>query len=82
MGQRMLVLESTYTDLSDSDHSGVLHISQVPPNPAILAPGPALCFVVVDGVPSVAVKVMVGSGQIESQTVEQVDPLPESKILV
>ncbi|KAI0697279.1 DUF1929-domain-containing protein [Cytidiella melzeri] len=83
MGQRMLVLESTYTGLSsDSDRSGVLHVSQVPPNPAILAPGPALCFVVVDGVPSVAVQVMVGSGKIESQSVELVDPLPESKILV
>lgn len=44
MGQRMVVLNSTYTGFGDN--SAVLHVSQVPPNPAILAPGPALLFVV------------------------------------
>jgi hypothetical protein len=79
MGQRMVVLESTYT--GNADGSGTLHVSQIPPNPAILVPGPALCFVVVDGVPSVATQLMVGSGTIEAQKVEDVWPLPEPKIL-
>ncbi|KAI0339863.1 copper radical oxidase [Trametopsis cervina] len=79
MGQRMLVLESTYT--GNPDGSGVLHVSQLPPNPAILAPGPALFFVVVNGVPSVASQVMVGSGKIEQQQALAVQPLPQSAIL-
>lgn len=39
MGQRMLQLENTYTGLSDG--TAVLHVSQMPPNPAAFAPGPA-----------------------------------------
>ncbi|KAI0373953.1 DUF1929-domain-containing protein [Pilatotrama ljubarskyi] len=65
MGQRMLQLNSTYT--GNADGSAVLHVSQLPPNPSLFAPGPALLFVVVNGVPSVGVQVMVGSGQIEQQ---------------
>ena len=79
MGQRMLVLESSYT--GNTDGSGVLHVSQVPPNPAILVPGPALFFVVVNGVPSIATQVMVGSGKIETQKTQDVAALPESAIL-
>ena len=76
----MLVLESTY--MGNVDGSGTLHVSQVPPNPAILVPGPALCLVVVNGVPSLATQLMVGSGKIETQKIEDVSPLPESRILV
>ena len=39
MGQRYVQLDSTYT--GNSDGSATLHVSQLPPNPAILAPGPA-----------------------------------------
>lgn len=79
MGQRMVVLESSYT--GNLDGTATLHVSQVPPNPAILPPGPALFFVVVNGVPSVAAQVMVGSGQIEVQQVQAVQPLPQAKIV-
>ncbi|KAF7358228.1 hypothetical protein MVEN_00871500 [Mycena venus] len=51
MGQRFLQLDSTYTAYG-ANNTATLHVSQVPPNPAILAPGPALLFVVVNGVPS------------------------------
>lgn len=38
MGQRFVQLDSTYTG---TDGSATLHVSQLPPNPAVLAPGPA-----------------------------------------
>lgn len=79
MGQRMVVLESSYT--GNLDGSATLHVSQVPPNPAIFPPGPALCFVVVNNIPSVATQVMIGSGAIEDQPTHPVQSLPESKIL-
>ncbi|KAL4246190.1 Copper radical oxidase [Abortiporus biennis] len=76
MGQRLVQLENTYT--VNSDGSATLHVSQLPPNPAIFVPGPAYVFVVVDGVPSIGVQVMVGSGQIEKQNVRTVSPLPSN----
>ncbi len=79
MGQRRVVLESTYT--SYANHTAVLHVSQVPPNPAILAPGPAMLFVVVRGVPSVGVQVMIGSGQIGPQPILPRGPLPPSSTI-
>jgi len=78
MGQRSVTLSSTYTGKSDG--SGVLHVSQLPPNPAILVPGPAYLFVVVKGVPSVGVQIMVGSGQLGTQTLSPVAALPSSTI--
>ena len=39
MGQRMLQLENTYTGTSDG--GAILHVSQMPPNPATFSPGPA-----------------------------------------
>jgi hypothetical protein len=39
MGQRFVQLQSTYT--GNPDGTAVLHVSQLPPNPAILVPGPA-----------------------------------------
>lgn len=39
MGQRFVQLDSSYT--GNTDGSGVIHVSQLPPNPAILVPGPA-----------------------------------------
>ncbi|CUA72193.1 Isoleucine--tRNA ligase [Rhizoctonia solani] len=78
MGQRYLELDSSYT--GNADGSGVLHVSQVPPNAAILAPGPVLVFVTVNGVPSVGQQIMVGSGQLGKQTISAVQPLPGSSI--
>lgn len=78
MGQRMVVLEMSHT--GNADGSATLHVSQIPPNPAIMPPGPALVFVVVNGVPSVASQVMVGSGRIETQKVQAVQALPQSKM--
>ncbi|KAF9035559.1 copper radical oxidase [Panaeolus papilionaceus] len=79
MGQRMLVLASTYTGFPNN--TGILHVSQLPPNPAVFAPGPALAFVVVDGVPSIGVQVMIGSGKIGTQPVLPSGSTPPSTII-
>ena len=78
MGQRHVQLDSTYT--GNSDGSATLHVQQLPANPAILAPGPAMLFVVVNGTPSVGVWIMVGSGQIGPQTMNAVNQLPSSSV--
>ncbi|CAE7079095.1 unnamed protein product [Rhizoctonia solani] len=78
MGQRYLELDSSYT--GNADGSGILHVSQVPPNAAILAPGPVLIFVTVNGVPSIGQQIMVGSGQLGKQPILAVQPLPSSSI--
>lgn len=75
-GQRLVELDFTYT--ANNDGSGTLHVSQLPPNAALVAPGPAWLFVVVNGVPSVGVPVMLGSGKIEVQKVLTVEALPQS----
>lgn len=77
MGQRFVQLTTTYTG-STSDNQGVLHVQQLPPNPAILVPGPAMLFVVVNGVPSVGVQVTVGSGQVGEQQTQPAASLPAS----
>ncbi|BGP18930.1 hypothetical protein JCM10213_005483 [Rhodosporidiobolus nylandii] len=74
MGQRYVQLNSTY-DVS-SDGTATLHVAQVPPNPAILPPGPVLIYVVVDGVPSNGTWVMVGNGQLGTQSVTAAANLP------
>jgi hypothetical protein len=78
-GQRMVELDTTFTTTTDGGIT--LHVSQVPPNAALLTPGYAWLFVVVNGVPSVGVRVMVGSGQIEEQTMLAVESLPQSSIV-
>lgn len=78
MGQRYVELDSSYT--GNADGTGVLSVSQLPPNPAILAPGPALIFVTVNGVPSLGQQIMVGSGKLGKQTVAAVQTLPSSLI--
>ncbi|GAA5833629.1 hypothetical protein JCM11251_003187 [Rhodosporidiobolus azoricus] len=75
-GMRQVVLNHTYTQTDDS--SVVLHVAQVPPNPAIIAPGPAMLFVTVEGVPSVGKFVMVGTGEIEKQPNKPASTLPAS----
>jgi len=79
MGQRYLQLNNTYT--VNSNGSITLHVAQAPPNPNIFQPGPAFVYVVVNGVPSNGTYVIVGSGQIETQTTATASPLPDSVTL-
>lgn len=79
MGQRYVQLENTYTGYDNN--TATLHVRQLPPNPAILAPGPAYIFVVVKGVPSVGVPVMIGSGKLEKQPTSPPGDLPDSLII-
>ncbi|KAF8334888.1 glyoxal oxidase N-terminus-domain-containing protein [Cantharellus anzutake] len=60
MGQRYLQLDSTAN--ANADGSITIHVSQVPPNPALFAPGTAFLYVVVNGVPSIGKRVIVGNG--------------------
>lgn len=78
MGMRHVELDHTFTVADDG--SVVFHVSQLPPNAAILAPGPALLFCVVNGVPSNATWIMAGSGKIETQKVELAPALPASSM--
>ena len=61
------------------DGSAILHVSQLPPNPAILVPGPALIFVVVNGVPSNGTWVMVGNGVLGRQPIAAAQVLPVNR---
>ncbi|KAG7446598.1 glyoxal oxidase [Guyanagaster necrorhizus] len=79
MGQRYVELQSSYTGYANN--TATLHVSQLPPNPAVLVPGPALLFVVISGIPSVGVQVMVGSGKVEKQTINSSASLPGSSVL-
>lgn len=74
MGQRHLQLNNTYS--VNSDGSYVLHVSQVPPNANLLTPGPALLFVVVNGIPSNGTMLIVGTGNVETQPTAAVAELP------
>ncbi|KAF8334022.1 DUF1929-domain-containing protein [Cantharellus anzutake] len=80
MGQRYLELQTSYT--LNSDGSGILHVAQFPPLPTLFPPGPAVLYIVVNGVPSVGVLVTVGNGQIGTQTVNTVTPLPGNVVPV
>lgn len=79
MGQRYLELQTSFTSFTNNN-TAILHVSQLPPNAALFAPGPALLFIVVDGVPSVGVQVMVGSGNIEAQPMLPPTELPPSRV--
>jgi len=76
MGQRSLQLNNTYT--VNNDGSIVFHVSQMPPNANIFQPGPAFVWVTINGIPSNGTYVIVGSGNIETQTMNPVDNLPPS----
>lgn len=83
MGMRHVELDLSYTTNYDSSGSfgATLNIAQLPPNPAILAPGPALFFIVVNGVPSQASWIMVGDGTVgQQQTVREKSVLPGSTV--
>ena len=74
MGQRSLQLNNTYT--VNKDGSIAYHVSQMPPNANIFQPGPAFVFVTINGIPSNGSYVIIGSGNIETQTMNPVDTLP------
>lgn len=76
MGQRYLQLSSTFT--ASSNGAAVLHVSQVPPNAAIFPPGPALIFVVVNGVPSNGTWVTIGTGTLGVQPTILAATLPKN----
>ncbi|KAF4621191.1 hypothetical protein D9613_000262 [Agrocybe pediades] len=80
MGQRYVELASSYTAYS-TNKTATLHVAQLPPNPAVIAPGPAFIYVVVNGVPSVGLPVMLGSGKIEKQKTLDVAQLPSASIV-
>ncbi|KAJ4470773.1 glyoxal oxidase N-terminus-domain-containing protein [Lentinula lateritia] len=79
MGQRFLQLNNTYT--VNSDGSLTLHTAQMPPNSNIFQPGPAMVFVVVNGIPSNGTFVIVGSGNVETQATAGASVLPASVLL-
>jgi len=76
MGQRSLQLNHTYT--VNNDGSIAFHVSQMPPNANIFQPGPAFVWVTINGIPSNGTYVIVGSGKVETQTMNPVDTLPPS----
>lgn len=77
MGQRAMQLNNTYSVASDG--SITYHVSQLPPNPNLFQPGPALLFVTVNGIPSNGTLVRVGSGNVEMQPTFDVSELPASQ---
>lgn len=92
-GMRMAELDHSFTvseqttrganNSTETSITGVtLHVCQAPPNVAILPPGTAWFFVVVDGVPSVGVRVMVGTGVIGDQPTSDVEALPEGSTII
>jgi hypothetical protein len=50
----------------------------MPPNANIFQPGPAFVYVTINGIPSNGSYVIVGSGKVETQTMNSVDTLPAS----
>ena len=74
-GAIILYFYRNSTASSNHDDSITIHISQVPPNPALFAPGPAFLYIVVNGVPSIGEQVMIGNG-IGTQTKNPVQSLP------
>ena len=75
MGQRAMALNTSYT--VNSDGSFVLHVSQPPPNPNLLQPGPVFVFVTVNGIPSNGTLAIVGNGQFGDQPTTDQQPLPD-----
>ncbi|KAJ7179878.1 copper radical oxidase variant A [Mycena crocata] len=76
MGQKFLQLRNSYT--VNKDGSFVLHVSQMPSNPNLFQPGPALLFVVVDGVPSNGTYIIIGNGQLGGQPTGEESVLPQN----
>ncbi|WVN88451.1 uncharacterized protein L203_103662 [Cryptococcus depauperatus CBS 7841] len=79
-GQRYLELNSTYTK-DESSGQVTMHVAQMPNNPNVFQPGPAMIFLVVDGVASQGKMIMIGSGKIESQPISENSVLPATSVL-
>ena len=78
-GQRMIQLRSSYTLAADGTAS--LNVQQIPnPGPTLFQPGPAVLYVVIDGVPSLGSWVNVGSGEIGDQPIESDAVLPPNSV--
>ncbi|KIK57124.1 hypothetical protein GYMLUDRAFT_247377 [Collybiopsis luxurians FD-317 M1] len=77
MGQRYLQLNTSYT--VNDNGTIAIHTSQMPPNPNIFQPGPAMVFVVVNGIPSNGTFVIVGSGNVETQSTSAAATLPTNQ---
>ena len=80
-GQRYLELETTYIKDEDKD-TITLNVAHMPPNANIFQPGPAYIFLVVDGIPSQGEILMIGSGNIEEQSLLAKTVLPQSQVIV
>jgi hypothetical protein len=78
-GQRFLELITSY-EIDQEAGTTTLYVTQMPPNAALFTPGPAMLFLVLDGVPSHGQYVMVGSGQIGDQPIATAATLPASGI--
>lgn len=78
-GQRYLELNSTYTAFQNGSVGGTLHVSNMPPNANLFQPGPAMAFLVINGVPSHGQHVMIGTGQLGDQNVMASTVLPASQ---
>jgi len=76
MGQRFLQLNNTYT--VNKNGSITLHVAQLPPNPNLFQPGPALLYVCINGIPSTGKLVIVGNGLIGPQPTSDASQLPAS----
>ena len=80
-GQRYLELGVSFTQYKDTGDV-TLHVSQMPPNANIFQPGPAMIFLVVDGIPSTGQMIMIGSGAMETQSLLAKTQLPGSTVMV
>jgi hypothetical protein len=76
MGQRFMQLNNTYTVYNNG--SIVLHVAQLPPNANLFQPGPALLYVVINGVPSIGKLVIIGNGLVGPQPISVASQLPAS----
>ena len=79
-GQRYLELATSTTVDKDKNQIKV-HVSQLPPNPNLFTPGPAMIFFVVNGVPSEGEMVLIGNGQIGKQPVGPATVLPQPEVI-
>lgn len=81
MGQRYLELATSYTQMQETGEI-TMHVSQMPPNANIFQPGPAMIFLVENGVPSIGKLITIGSGAIETQPILAASVLPGSAVIV
>ncbi|OCF30659.1 glyoxal oxidase [Kwoniella heveanensis CBS 569] len=81
-GQRYLQLNSTY-EVDMNTGNTTLIVSQMPGTngPNLFQPGPAMFFVVVNGVPSQGEFVMIGNGKLGTQPTATNDPLPAATLI-